>query len=251
VGTCRGVIKRIAPDAEVIDITHGIPPQDVLQGALVLANTLPYMPTGVHVAIVDPGVGSERKPVALRGADGRLFVGPDNGLLLVAAERLGGVTEAVEIADAAYMLEPVSHTFHGRDIFSPVAAHLAGGVDLGKLGPALDPAGLERLEVPQPSIGETRIRATVLYIDRFGNVQLNVRADQLAQVGIEPGARVEVEAGFERYFASAARTFADARIGDIVLYEDAYANIALAINRGDAARMFSVRVGDELRLTSA
>jgi S-adenosylmethionine hydrolase len=244
------VIKRIAPEVEVIDITHGIPPQHVLQGALVLANTVPYMPAGVHVAIVDPGVGGERKPLALRGEDGRVYVGPDNGLLVVAAERLGGITEAVEIAEAAYMLERVSYTFHGRDIFSPAAAHLANGVDLIKLGPALDPAGLRRLEVPEPAVGEARIRATVLYVDRFGNVQLNLNAEHLARVGIEPGSRVEVEVGFERYFASAARTFAEARTGDIVLYEDAYANIALAINRGNAAQMFAVRVGDELRLTS-
>jgi len=245
------VIKRIAPDVEVIDITHGIPPQHVLQGALVLASTLPYMPNGVHVAIVDPGVGSERKPIALRGGDDRLYVGPDNGLLLVAADRFGGVAEAVEIAEAAYMLDRISHTFHGRDIFSPAAAHLASGVALAKLGPTLDPAALQRLEFPEPSIGEARIRATVLYVDRYGNVQLNLTADHLSRVGIDPGTRVEVEVGFERYFAVAARTFADARMGDIVLYEDAYANIALAINQGDAARMFAVRVGDELRLTLA
>ena len=235
----------------MIDITHGIPPQHVLQGALVLANTLPYMPAGVHVAIVDPGVGSERKPVALRGGGERVYVGPDNGLLLVAAERLGGVQEAVEIVEGAYMLDPVSYTFHGRDIFSPAAAHLASGVELRKLGPALDPAELRRLEVPEPGIGEARIRATVLYVDRYGNVQLNLTAEHLTRIGIEPGSRVEVEVGFERYFASAARTFADARTGDIVIYEDAYANIALAINRWNAAQMFSVRVGDELRLTSA
>lgn len=245
------MIKTIAPDVEVIDITHGIPPQHVLQGALVLASTLPYMPTGVHVAIVDPGVGSERKPIAMRGADDRVYVGPDNGLLLIAADRLGGVTEAVEIAEPQYMLERISHTFHGRDIFSPAAAHLASGVELALLGPALDPMTLHRLEFPQPSVGESRIRATVLYIDRYGNVQLNVTAEHLGRVGIGPGARVEVEVGFERYFAVAARTFADARMGDIVLYEDAYANIALALNRGDAARMFAVRVGDELRLSSA
>ena len=245
------MIKRIAPEVEVIDITHGIPPQHVLQGALVLANTLPYMPAGVHVAIVDPGVGGVRKPLALRGADERVFIGPDNGLLLVAAERLGGIAEAVEIADEAYMLEPVSHTFHGRDIFSPAAAHVASGVELAKLGPLLDPAGLQRLEVPEPSVGEARIRATVLYVDRYGNVQLNLNAEHLARVGIGPGDRVEVEVGFERYFAAAARTFGEARTGDIVLYEDAYANIALAINRGNAAQMFSVRVGDELRLSPA
>lgn len=235
----------------MIDITHGIPPQHVLQGALVLANTLPYMPSGVHVAVVDPGVGGERKPLALRGGDGRLYVGPDNGLLLVAADRLGGIEEAVEIANEDYMLTPVSRTFHGRDIFSPAGAHLATGVELDELGPALDRAGLARLELPVAQIGTARIRASALYIDRFGNIQLNLTSKDLEKVGIVPGTKVEVEVRFERYFAVAARTFAEVRTGDIVLYEDSYRNIALAINQGNAARMFSLRVGQEVRLSPA
>jgi S-adenosylmethionine hydrolase len=245
------VIKGIAPDVEVIDITHGIPPQHVLQGALVLANTLPYMPVGVHVAVVDPGVGGDRKPLALRGRDGRLYVGPDNGLLLVAADRLGGLEEAVEIANEDYMLTPVSRTFHGRDIFSPAAAHLAAGVELLELGPALDSAELVRLEVPTAQIGTARIRATALYVDRFGNIQLNLTSGDLEKVGIVPGTKVEVEVRFERYFAVAARTFAEVRAGDIVLYEDSYRNIALAINQGNAAGMFSLRVGQEVLLSPA
>jgi S-adenosyl-L-methionine hydrolase (adenosine-forming) len=235
----------------VIDITHGIPPQHVLQGALVLANTLPYMPSGVHVAVVDPGVGGARKPVALRGGDGRLYVGPDNGLLLVAADSLGGIEETVEIANEDYMLTPVSRTFHGRDIFSPAGAHLAAGVELRELGPVLDPATLARLELPVAQIGTARIRASALYIDRFGNIQLNLTSKDLEKVGILPGTKVEVEVRFERYFAVAARTFAEVRTGDIVLYEDSYRNIALAINRGNAARMFSLRVGQEVRLSPA
>ena len=235
----------------MIDITHGILPQHVLQGALVLANTLPYMPVGVHVAIVDPGVGGERKPVALRGGDGRLYVGPDNGLLAVAADALGGVEQAVELADEKYMLTPVSRTFHGRDVFSPTAAHLAGGVALDELGPPVEPAALVRLELPVAQIGQTRIRATALYVDRFGNIQLNLTSKDLERVGIVPGTKVEIEIRFERYFAVAARTFADVRLGDIVLYEDAYRNIALAINSGDAAHMFSARVGQEVLLSPA
>ncbi len=243
------MIKQIAPEAEVLDVTHGIPPQHVLQGAFVLAHTLPYMPVGVHVAVVDPGVGGDRKPLALRGKDGRLYVGPDNGILLVAADKLGGVEQAVEIAEPAYMLESISSTFHGRDVFSPAAAHLASGVDLGELGPALDPAALIRLEVPEPTIGTARIRATVLYVDRFGNVQLNLTRDHLEQVGIVPGTRVEVEVAFDRFFAVAARTFADVRPGDVVLYEDSYRNVAIALNQGNAAKAFSTKVGAELRIS--
>jgi S-adenosylmethionine hydrolase len=208
------------------------------------------MPAGVHLAVVDPGVGGERKPVALRGREGRVFVGPDNGLLLVAAERLGGVEEAVELANEKYMLHPVSATFHGRDIFSPAAAHIASGVPIGEFGPALPAEDLARLELPRPEIGSRRVRATVLYVDRFGNVQLNLTSADLEEVGIVPGTTVEVEAGFERYYAVAARTFAEVRRGDIVLYEDAYRNVALAINQGNAAAMFSTTVGEELRLSA-
>src|SRR5690349_764796 len=141
VGTCHGVMKRFAPEAEIIDVTHGIPPQAILQGALVLANTLPYMPVGVHLAVVDPGVGGGRRAVALRDRDGRLFVGPDNGLLLPAAER-AGIDEVRELANPEYALESISRTFHGRDLFAPAAAHLANGVALEELGPSLAAEGL-------------------------------------------------------------------------------------------------------------
>jgi S-adenosylmethionine hydrolase len=248
VGTCHGVIKQIAPEAEIIDITHGIPPQHVLQGALVLANTLPYMPEGVHLAVVDPGVGGQRRALALRSGDGRLLVGPDNGLLCPAAERLGGIAEVHELTNPDYALDNVSRTFHGRDLFAPAAAHLALGVDLADLGPPIDPDALARIDVPQPDIGENRIRATVLYIDRFGNVQLNLTREHLQQAEVTPGMQVEVELGLDRYYAVVGRTYADARGGDIILYEDSYRNIALAISRGNAAEMFGTMPGQEVRI---
>lgn len=250
-GVCRGVIKRIAPDAEVIDITHGIAPHSVVQGAFVLASTVPFMPADIHLAVVDPGVGSDRRAIALRGTDRRLYVGPDNGLLVLAADRLGGVEEAVELANPAYRLEPVARTFHGRDVFAPAAAHLAAGVELAELGPGIAAKELVRIDLPAPSIGTRRIRATVVYVDRFGNVQLNLTRDDLAQVGIESGSKLEIGVGFERYYAVAARTFAEVRGGDIVLYEDAYWNISLAINRGNAAEMFGVSPGDDLKISAA
>jgi S-adenosyl-L-methionine hydrolase (adenosine-forming) len=248
VGTCHGVIKRITPEAEIIDITHGIPPQHVLQGALVLANTLPYMPTGVHLAVVDPGVGSHRRALALRAGDGHLLVGPDNGLLLPAADWLGGVQEAHELANPDYALDTVSRTFHGRDLFSPAAAHLALGLSLGELGPPIDPQALVRLDVPAPEVGQNRIRAVVLYVDHFGNMQLNLRREHLEQAGVLPGVTVELELALERYYATAARTFADARAGDIILYEDSYGNIAIAISGGSAAALFKVGAGEEVRI---
>jgi S-adenosyl-L-methionine hydrolase (adenosine-forming) len=246
VGTCHGVIARIAPDATIIDITHGIEPQAILQGALVLANTVPYMPEGVHLAVVDPGVGTGRRSLAVRDATGRLYVGPDNGLLVPAAEKQGGVQGVWELANAAYMLEPVSRTFHGRDVFAPAAAHLAVGLDPAELGPPVEPASLVRLELPAPRITDSRIVSTVLYVDRYGNVQLNLSRSDVEQAGILPGRRVELDLGMDRYYATAARTFADARAGDIILYEDAYQNIAVAITDGNAAEVFSIRPGRRL-----
>ncbi|HET8606564.1 MAG TPA: SAM-dependent chlorinase/fluorinase [Gaiellaceae bacterium] len=248
VGTCHGVIARIAPDARVIDVTHGIPPQHVLQGALVLANTLPYMPEGVHLAVVDPGVGTARRAVALRSPDGRLHVGPDNGLLVPAAEALGGVEAAWELANEGYMLTPVSRTFHGRDVFAPAAAQLARGLDPRELGPAVAPETLVRLELPEPEIGTADLRATILYVDRFGNMQLNLTAGDALRIGVAPGTQIELALPLERYYAVAARTFADARPGDLVLYEDSYGNLAIAVNGGDAARMLQAKPGDEVRV---
>jgi S-adenosylmethionine hydrolase len=250
VGTCHGVIKRIAPETQIIDITHGIPAQQVLQGALVLANTVPYMPVGVHLAVVDPGVGSSRRALALRDAEGRSYVGPDNGLLIPAAER-GGIAAAHELANPEYALPSISRTFHGRDLFAPAAAHLVRGVALEELGPPIDPEALVRLDLPQPEVRPSRIAATILYVDSFGNVALNITREHVEELEIVPGMQLELELGGERFYAVAARTFADARAGDIMLYEDSYGNMSVAISNGDAAEMLHARAGQPLRINVA
>jgi len=247
VGTCHGVIERIAPGTRVIDVTHGIPPTAVTQGALVLASTLPYMPVGVHLAVVDPGVGGARRPLALRDNDGRLYVGPDNGLLLPAAER-AGIAEARELANPEYALGSISRTFHGRDLFAPAAAHLARGLELSELGPPIDPEALVHLDLPIPAFSPGRIDATALYVDSFGNIALNLSRSHLDDLDIAPGTRLELEIGGQRYYAIAARTFADARAGDVILYEDSYRNMSIAINRGDAASMLHVVPGREITI---
>lgn len=247
VGTCHGVIKRIAPETQIIDITHGIPAQHILQGALVLASTLPYVPVGVHLAVVDPGVGSSRRALALRDEEGRFFVGPDNGLLIPAADR-AGIAVAHELANPEYALETISRTFHGRDLFAPAAAHLSCGVAIDELGPPIDPDALVRLDLPQPELGSDKIGATVLYVDSFGNIALNVTREHVAEVGIVPGTQVELELGGERFYAVAARTFADARAGDIMLYEDSYRNMSVAISGGNAGEMLHARAGQSLRI---
>jgi S-adenosyl-L-methionine hydrolase (adenosine-forming) len=248
VGTCHGVIKRIAPGAEIIDITHGIPAQSVLQGALVLRNTIGYMPVGVHLAVVDPGVGGPRRPLALLDREGRHYVGPDNGLLLPAARR-AGIAAAHELANPEYALEAISRTFHGRDLFAPAAAHLARGVALEELGPPVAPDALVDLDVPRPDIDGTAISALLLYVDSFGNIALNLTREDVEQVGIVSGTRVELEHAGERYYAVMARTFADARPGDVILYEDSYANMSVAISRGSAARMLHASPGQSIRIT--
>jgi S-adenosylmethionine hydrolase len=249
VGTCHGVMKRIAPDVEIIDITHGIPPQAVLQGALVLSNTIGYMPRGVHLAVVDPGVGGPRRPLALEDAEGRLYVGPDNGLLLPAASR-AGVVAAHELANPQYALETVSRTFHARDLFSPAAAHLALGVSLQSLGPPVDPESLVALDLPAPELGDGVVVATVLYVDSFGNIALNLTRDDVESIGIVLGSQVELELSGEHYYAVMARAFADARPGDVILYLDSYGNMSIAISRGSAGRMLHSAPGQQVRITS-
>jgi S-adenosylmethionine hydrolase len=248
VGVCHGVIRGIHPGAEIVDVTHGIKRYAVRQGALVLRNTLPYMPVGVHVAIVDPQVGTERRALALRTSDGRVLVGPDNGLLSLAWGRCGGVEIAVDITRSPHRLEPVSATFHGRDIFAPVAAHLAAGAELADAGDPLDPDTLERVELPEPREEGDTVVAHALVLDHFGNVGLNVDHDRLAGTGITLGGRVSVEAGGEHYVATYAQTFADVEPGELIVYQDAYRALALAINRGDAARTLGIGVDSEIRL---
>jgi S-adenosylmethionine hydrolase len=250
VGTCHGVMKRIAPEVEIIDITHGIPPQAVLQGALVLANTITYMPTGVHLAVVDPGVGGPRRPLVLEDADGRLYVGPDNGLLLPAARR-AGIVAAHELANPEYALETISRTFHARDLFSPAAAHLALGVPPAMLGPPVDPEGLVALDLPAPELGDGVAVATVLYVDSFGNIAVNLTREDIERIGVVLGSRAEIEHAGEHYYAVMARTFADARPGDVVLYLDSYGNMSVAISRGSAARMLHASPGQQIRITPA
>jgi S-adenosyl-L-methionine hydrolase (adenosine-forming) len=248
VGVCHGVIRSIHPEAQIVDITHGVGRYAVRQGALVLRNTLPYMPVGVHVAVVDPQVGTERRAVALRTADGRILVGPDNGLLSLAWDRCGGVELAVDVTRSPHRLEPVSATFHGRDIFAPVAARLARGAELADAGDPLDPGDLAVVNLPQARVEDGALVAHALVIDRFGNASLDVTHDELAGTAITLGGTVEIEAGGERYLATYAQTFADVRPGELIVYEDAYRTLAVAINRGDAAGTLALQPDAEVRL---
>ena len=251
VGICHGVIASMCPQARIIDLTHGVARHDVGAGAQVLAGAIAYLPLGVHVAIVDPGVGSRRRAVALATADGRLLVGPDNGLLWPAAAVCGGVREAVEISESPLRLEPVSATFHGRDIFAPIAAHLAAGVPLADAGVPLDPAVLLTLELPRAQLLDGGSLAVVVaHVDRFGNVQLGATGADAEAAGLAPGGAVRLElAGGAEAAARYVATFADGGDGELLLYADATASLALAVNRASAADRLGLAAGDELRLT--
>jgi S-adenosylmethionine hydrolase len=250
VGVCHGVIAGICPDARVIDITHGVARHDVRAGAVLLAGALPHMPIGVHLAIVDPDVGTERRAVALRLADRRVLVGPDNGLLSLAVEAGGGAVYAVDIATSQFRLEPVSATFHGRDLFAPVAARLAGGAPFAEAGEQVDPESFVKLKLPRPRLEAGALVAHAIYIDRFGNVQLNVRHEDLAESGLRLGHQVGLDVqGGQSIDAQYARTFAEVEPDQLLVYEDAARRLALAVSHGDAAASLGVAVDDEIRIT--
>jgi S-adenosyl-L-methionine hydrolase (adenosine-forming) len=247
VGVCRGVMRGIAPDATVIDITHGIPPQAVAQGAVVLARAISYMPACVHLAVVDPGVGTERRSVAVRTESGRIFVGPDNGLLMRAAD-LDGVESARELTNPRYHLPDVSRTFHARDVFAPVAAHLAAGADLDDVGDAIDADALVRVDLPKPEVGSNRVVAHVMTVDRFGNLALNLTSDQLDELDLVHGDWVALQFALEPYYAQVADTYADASPGQLIVYEDSYGAISIAVRDGNAARLTAASPGDRVRI---
>jgi S-adenosylmethionine hydrolase len=248
-GVCRAVIARIAPEAQVIDLTHGIRRHAVTEGAAVLANALPFTPPGVHLAVVDPGVGSPRRALAVRVADHeRVLVGPDNGLLVPAIDALGGPVAAVDVSLSDFRLEPVSATFHGRDVFAPVAANLAAGASLEKAGEEIDPASLAPGEATRASVVHKRVVAHALYVDRYGNVALDLEHQQLPETGLRLGHALRVETAQAGLDAVYSLTFSDVADGRLILYEDAYRKLALAVNRGSAAELLGIEAGDEVVL---
>lgn len=251
-GVCRAVMARIAQDARIVDLTHGLPRHAVRQGAVLLAHSLPYAEPGIHLAVVDPGVGSDRRPVAVRVAEEeRVLVGPDNGVLALAIERFGGPLDAVDLAASQFRVHPVTSTFHGRDIFAPVAARLAAGARLAEAGEEIDPASLAHLELPEPRVYSDRVVAHVLYVDGFGNVALNVGHDQLASTFLRLGHRLVIDTGRNRITVPFGRAFSDVGPGQGLVYEDSAASLAVAVNRESAAEILSLGLDDEVTLLPA
>ncbi len=247
VAACKGVLARLAPSARTLDVTHEVPPQAVTAAAAILAQTVAYLPRAVHVVVVDPGVGTARRGVALT-TDHGVLVGPDNGVLLDAATALGGARGAVELTEQRWWLPQVSWTFHGRDIFTPVAAALTQGADPREMGPPLPLSDLVRAPPPDSTVDETSVRADVLTVDHFGNLQL---ATPAGQSPFTPGRRLRVHCGTATLPATFARTFGEVADQDCLVLTDSGGHLAVAVNGGSAAHALGADRGDSLLITLA
>jgi S-adenosyl-L-methionine hydrolase (adenosine-forming) len=247
VGTCKGVMMGIASRTTIIDVTHSVPKFDVIRGAETLRHATHYMPDdAVYLAVVDPGDKTTRRALAAEVHSGAYLVGPDNGLLLPAAEALGGIGWAVHLTNSRYHVHPVSNTFHGRDVFSPVAAHLAAGADLDDLGEEVDPASMASIDFPR--FRRERgggLTAEIIDIDRFGNARLSVMQEDL---DLRYGTPVEIAVRDESMDARYVETFGASENGDLVLVPDSHWRLSVAVNRGNAARALLLSVGDEVRI---
>ena len=244
VGICHAVMARIAPDSRIVDLSHGLPPLNVMAAARLLVDSLPFLASdAVLVSIVDPSVGADRD-VAIE-ANGRLLVGPDNGLLVPACQTLGGVERAVEITSPEVLLEPVSPSFHARDILCPAAAHLAAGMELEQLGPALDAATLTPLDLPEPLVEAGKIECEVIDLNRFGNAQLNVRQANLTEAALDSLDQLEIRTLAASTRARRAKTYADLLPDEYGLMFDPRDWLSLIRgNPGNAAAGLGLQMGD-------
>ena len=248
VGVVKSVLRQMAPDAVVIDLTHDLPPFDVRAASLALARSVQYLAPGVILAVVDPGVGTERRPVAIEVASGKaVLVGPDNGLMAAAAAMIGGAERAVVLDNPEYHLASFGSTFDGRDVFAPVAAHLCNGVTLDELGSPIDPLSLLPGLLPVAREEGDTLVVEVLWVDRFGNCQLNVDADDIAGFGD----RVEFRIDGRRRTAAIVSSFSEVGVGDVALLADANGLMALVANQSSAADELSIGSGDQVILAEA
>ena len=248
VAACHGVAARLAPHATVIDVTHLVPPGDVRRGAAVLAQTVPYLPPAVHVAVVDPGVGTSRRAIAVAAGES-LFVGPDNGLLSWAVTAAGGASRAVSLTNRGLWLNTVTATFHGRDIFMPVAANLSAGADLASAGEDIDLADLVWLPPPSRRVRDFTAEGEVLTVDRFGNVQLTITAADASDIGLKPGGSALVIAGRRQLTLPFRETFGTVASGELVVHTDGAGMVAIAVNGGNAAQRLGLPPGARVSIS--
>ena len=256
---CRGVMLGIARDAQIVDISHSVRKYAIRDGAFLLWSALAWMPIGIHVAVVDPGVGTSRLPIGIRTGRGDILIGPDNGLLVPAALRLGGIVEVRSLENRAFMLAATTATFHGRDIFAPMAAHLAAGRPFAEVGPSIDPGSIVSLRFPDPTIAPGALDTSVVYVDSFGNLRLaGGLADLAAAIGpLTPGRELAVTFTAAegnpaiREIVPWAATFGQVPVGRPLLYEDSFGRLAYADNQGDVARRLGIGVDRPARIEPA
>jgi S-adenosylmethionine hydrolase len=249
VAVCHGVAAQIAPDLRIIDITHQISLGDIRRGAVVLAQAVPYFPPAVHVAVVDPGVGTARRAVAVQAGDS-VFVGPDNGLLSVAVATAGGPVHAVSLTNRALWWDTTAATFHGRDIFMPVAARLAAGTPLDAAGDRIDATSLVTLPPADCRLAGDAAHLEVVTVDGFGNVQLSLPGADAPRAGLVPGATVTLAWDGGEATAPFVRAFGDVGPGELLCYRDSGDWVAIAVSGGDAARRLGLRAGTKVMLTA-
>ena len=248
VAVCHGVASQIAPDLQITDITHLIPLGDIRRGAVVLAQAVPYFPPAVHVAVVDPGVGTSRRGVAVQ-AGNALFVGPDNGLLSVAVTAAGGAARAVSLTNRALWRDTTTATFHGRDIFMPVAARLATGMPLDEAGDPVEVSSLIALPQPECRVTDDGAHVEVVTVDGFGNVQLSLPGADAPRAGLIPGTTVTLAWEGTEITVPFVTAFGEVAPGAPLCYRDGGDWVAIAVAGGDAARRFGLRPGTRLTLT--
>ena len=255
-GVCKGVIACTAPDVRVIDVLHLVQPQDVEQGAAVLASAVPYLPApAVHLALVDPFRATPARGIAVRTADGSTFVSPDNGLTSLAWEAAGGPVAAHLLDDRTLWHPTPARTFRGRDVFSPVAARLASGLELAAVGTPLDVDELERLAVRSPTVEDDHVHGEVVQVDHFGNLTLNLQRADLEQAGIVLGEEVELRCSGKSLVVPFLETYGQVARGRLAVCEDAFRTVTVAVNQGSAARRLRANRGEPVviarRLTTA
>ena len=250
VAACHGVAARIAPHATIIDVTHLVPPGDIRRGAAVLAQTVPYLPPAVHVAVVDPGVGTDRRGVAVQ-AGGSVFVGPDNGLLSWAVASSGGAARAYHLTNRELWLQQVAATFHGRDIFMPVAAHLAADAEPGATGEEIDVGDLVTLPAPERAVRGSTAEGEVLTVDRFGNIQLTITSSDATAIGLRSGDAVLLQLGRRQLTVPYRDMFGAVAAGELVAYADSAGLVSIAVNGGDAAQRLGLPPGARVSMAPA
>jgi S-adenosyl-L-methionine hydrolase (adenosine-forming) len=251
VGVCKAVMLELAPDLRIVDITHDVAPYDVRAAALTLVRAIQYLPAGIVLAIVDPGVGTDRKTIAVEVENG-VLVGPDNGLLAPSVAMLGGAVRAVSLDNPEYQLQAPGGTFAGRDVMAPAVGHLASGVPLLELGTEIDPVLLVPGLLPLPEEAEDGVvKGEVLWVDRYGNVQLNIDPDMLIARGVTVGDSVELRWRDDVRAVRWINSYAEGKPSELVMVTDSYGLLALAIDRQSAAKSANLSVGTVISVVPA